>query len=239
MGTGNGHSIIVLSLVLLVGLMIPPAIADSPHPPPGGDFDGDGHANFQDACPHFSAPASGNGCSGPDSDNDGVPDKLEATSCVGQPEDYAGAGESGTPGIADGCPGTGPVCPDTFPTVATITASPATPVTVGTSITFTTTATDAEDGILTASISWTSSIDGGIGSGGSTAATLTVGTHTISASVTDSCGQTSNASISVTVNPVSNGDEKKSCAALEKENKAEEKGKAQGKAIAKDNNGCN
>ena len=72
------------------------------------------------------------------------------------------------------------------PPVVTIN-SPANGSTVpaGTVITFMGTATDTESGTLTASLTWTSSIDGTIGSGGSFSRTLSAGTHTITASVTD------------------------------------------------------
>ena len=73
----------------------------------------------------------------------------------------------------------------------------------GTSINFTGTASDTEDGDLTANLSWTSNLDGAIGSGGSFSATLTVGTHTVTASVTDSGGLSGSDAISVTVNPAS------------------------------------
>ena len=69
-------------------------------------------------------------------------------------------------------------------------------------ITFTGTATDPEDGNLTASMTWTSSIDGAVGSGGSVPTTgLSLGTHTITASVTDAGGDERSASITVRVNP--------------------------------------
>jgi hypothetical protein len=75
---------------------------------------------------------------------------------------------------------------------------------VGTSITFTGTANDTEDGNISANLAWTSSIDGSIGSGGSfTISTLSVGTHTITASVTDSGGLSGDDSITVNINPVS------------------------------------
>ncbi len=68
-------------------------------------------------------------------------------------------------------------------------------------ITFTGTASDAEDGDLTGSLGWTSDLDGSIGSGGSFAtSTLSVGTHTITASVTDAGGSTASDAITVTVN---------------------------------------
>ena len=66
-------------------------------------------------------------------------------------------------------------------------------------ITFEGTASDTEDGDLTASLSWTSSIDGPIGTGGSFSTALSDGNHTITASVTDSGGKTGSASISITV----------------------------------------
>ncbi|MCK4723899.1 MAG: S8 family serine peptidase, partial [Dehalococcoidia bacterium] len=66
-------------------------------------------------------------------------------------------------------------------------------------ITFGGTASDTEDDDLTASLVWTSSIDGEIGTGGSFSTTLSEGQHTITASVTDSDGNTGSASISVAV----------------------------------------
>jgi subtilisin len=71
--------------------------------------------------------------------------------------------------------------------------------TSGTSINFSGTATDAEDGDLTSDLVWTSNLDSDIGTGGSFNAVLSDGTHTITASVTDSDGLTGSASITVTV----------------------------------------
>src|SRR6185295_15652956 len=51
-------------------------------------------------------------------------------------------------------------------------------------------ATDAEDGDLGAGVRWTSSLDGALGTGGTIDATLGVGTHTITASVSDQHGVT-------------------------------------------------
>ena len=49
------------------------------------------------------------------------------------------------------------------------------------------TAGDAEDGDLSGSISWSSNLDGGLGTGASvTTSSLSVGVHVITASVTDS-----------------------------------------------------
>jgi hypothetical protein len=70
----------------------------------------------------------------------------------------------------------------------------------GTPVTFSGTATDTQDGSKTASISWTSSLNGAIGSGGSfTTSALTAGTHTITASVTDSGGLVGSAARTVTI----------------------------------------
>ncbi|MEM9593333.1 MAG: hypothetical protein AAGD06_03680, partial [Acidobacteriota bacterium] len=76
----------------------------------------------------------------------------------------------------------------------------------GTSVTFTGAATDAEDGALTGSLSWSSSLDGVIGTGGSfSTSALSVGSHTVTASVADSGGLTASASVNVTIDPVVGG----------------------------------
>ena len=81
-------------------------------------------------------------------------------------------------------------------------ASPADPFTFASeaTITFAGTASDTEDGVLTANLAWTSSIDSSIGSaGGGFSTTLSDGNHAITASVKDSDGKTGSASISITV----------------------------------------
>ncbi len=74
------------------------------------------------------------------------------------------------------------------PPVVTITApADSSSFGIGDSILFTGTATDLEDGDISASLSWSSDIDGVIGSGASfSTSSLSVGVHTITASVTDS-----------------------------------------------------
>ena len=70
----------------------------------------------------------------------------------------------------------------------------------GASITFTGTANDAEDGNIATSLTWTSSINGTIGSGASfSTSSLSAGNHTITASVTDSGGLPGSAQITLTV----------------------------------------
>jgi len=68
-----------------------------------------------------------------------------------------------------------------------------------TSVSFAGSASDLEDGDITTNLSWTSSIDGVIGTGSSFPIYLTDGTHTITAQVTDAGGKTSSDSITIIV----------------------------------------
>ena len=79
----------------------------------------------------------------------------------------------------------------------------------GIPISFSGTATDNEDGTISDAISWTSDLDGLLGTGQNIVINLSLGVHAITASVTDSEGSTDTEVISVTVNPVipgGNGD---------------------------------
>ena len=72
----------------------------------------------------------------------------------------------------------------------------------GAAITFSGTASDVEDGNLTSSLTWTSSVNGTIGTGGSfSTSALSLGSHTITARVTDGGGAEGSAAIAITVNP--------------------------------------
>jgi len=62
------------------------------------------------------------------------------------------------------------------------------------------TAADVEDGDLSAAVTWTSSVDGPLGTGGTLSVSLRSGTHTITASVTDTGGKRANAQITLVVN---------------------------------------
>jgi hypothetical protein len=76
----------------------------------------------------------------------------------------------------------------------------------GTAVAFSGSATDVEDGDLTGSLAWESNLDGHLGNGGSISAVLTtVGTHTITASVSDSGDLSGKASITVVVEASSGG----------------------------------
>jgi hypothetical protein len=75
----------------------------------------------------------------------------------------------------------------------------------GAVVSFSGSASDAQDGSLTAALAWTSNINGAIGTGGAFTKVLTAGTHTIKATVTDSGGMTTVRQVTVTVNAPSSG----------------------------------
>jgi subtilisin family serine protease len=71
----------------------------------------------------------------------------------------------------------------------------------GASVTFSGSASDVQDGNLSANIVWSSSLQGTIGTGASvSSSTLMVGTHVITANVSDSGNLTASQSITLTVN---------------------------------------
>ncbi len=87
---------------------------------------------------------------------------------------------------------------NTAPVVTITTPTNETQVAPGTPITFSGTASDAEDGNLATRLVWTSSRDGVIGQSGSfTTSALSVGVHTITAKVTDGFGVQATASITL------------------------------------------
>jgi hypothetical protein len=89
---------------------------------------------------------------------------------------------------------------DQAPSVSITTPADDTVIDHGTGVELAATATD-EDGDLSESIAWTSSLDGPLGSGASlTVMTLSPGTHEITASVSDHLSQAGNASITLMVN---------------------------------------
>ena len=69
----------------------------------------------------------------------------------------------------------------------------------GSTITFSGSASDNQDGNLSPGLRWTSSLMGPIGNGSSFSRTLTAGTHVISASVTDSGGMAGSQQVTMTV----------------------------------------
>ena len=105
------------------------------------------------------------------------------------PDDLAGVEELYPPG--------GPV--NTAPAVAITGPANNSSITQGTALAFTGSASDQEDGSLSSRIVWTSSIDGQIGVGSSVTATLSAGTHTVTAQVSDSGGLSATSQVAVTV----------------------------------------
>jgi Domain of unknown function (DUF1929) len=102
------------------------------------------------------------------------------------------------------CLAGGPACAappgsSNTPPVVVIDPPATTTVVSGTPMTFTGEATDATDGDLTDSLVWSSTRDGSLGTGETVTATLSVGTHIIAASVTDSSGLTDADTITVHV----------------------------------------
>jgi hypothetical protein len=69
----------------------------------------------------------------------------------------------------------------------------------GDDIAFSGSASDAEDGDLTASLAWVSNLDGAVGVGDSFTATLLAGSHTITAMATDSEGLSGSDEITITI----------------------------------------
>lgn len=92
---------------------------------------------------------------------------------------------------------------NTAPVVSIAAPSNGTSFPQGATISFSGSASDAQDGNLSSRLTWRSSQDGQIGTGGSFSRTLSAGTHVITASVTDGggLGASSQVTITVTVNP--------------------------------------
>ena len=76
------------------------------------------------------------------------------------------------------------------PSVRIVTPASGATFAAGSVVTLTGTAQDAEDGDLTRQIEWSSSVQGWLGNGGSVSASLSSGSHTLTARVLDSQGLT-------------------------------------------------
>lgn len=95
--------------------------------------------------------------------------------------------------------------PNQAPVAAITSPADGATVTEGDSVAFEGTVSDVEDGTITAGLSWSSTIDGPIGTGaGFSSADLSVGTHTITLTAVDSHGATGSDSITLTVDPAGN-----------------------------------
>jgi hypothetical protein len=75
---------------------------------------------------------------------------------------------------------------NTAPTVTILSPANGATVTAGTGVIFSGSATDTQDGSLSSKLVWKSSIDGQLGTGATFTRALKAGTHTITATVTDS-----------------------------------------------------
>jgi glucose/arabinose dehydrogenase len=90
--------------------------------------------------------------------------------------------------------------PNTAPSVQISSPADGASFSAGSGIQFTGTATDAEEGDLSATLAWQSSRDGALGTGGSLQVqTLSVGQHTITATSTDRGGLSGQATVQITV----------------------------------------
>ena len=90
--------------------------------------------------------------------------------------------------------------PNVAPSVTIVSPVSGSAFPAGSAVSFTGTASDSEDGDLTSSLSWVSSRDGTIGSGGTfSRSDLSEGVHTITTSVLDSGGLSDSAQVTVTI----------------------------------------
>jgi len=94
---------------------------------------------------------------------------------------------------------------NTAPSVSIASPGSGTSHASGTAVSFSGSASDTQDGSLSAKLAWTSSLDGAIGAGGAFSKVLTVGSHTIKATVTDSGGMTTVKQVTVTINAPTSG----------------------------------
>ena len=111
-------------------------------------------------------------------------------------EIIVGSAATVTPTVATNTP-----APNAAPTVSITAPADSSSFASGATITFTGTANDAEDGNISTSIVWSSDIDGVFGTAASINYTPSDGSHTITASITDSGGKKSTFSINIQVGP--------------------------------------
>ncbi len=110
------------------------------------------------------------------------------------------SGRCVTGGIVDAAAALAGSSANTAPTTAISAPGNGASFTAGAAVTFTGSASDAQDGSLTASLAWTSSVQGALGTGGSvTRSDLVVGTHVITATATDSGGLSSSSSVTIVI----------------------------------------
>ncbi len=111
---------------------------------------------------------------------------------------YNGGGTSGYSNIAAGQTEAEPTV-NTAPVVTMTNPADGASYPDNAPISFAGSASDDQDGDLTASLAWTSSLSGSLGAGGSFSATLPAGTHVITARVTDSGGLVGSKTVTMVV----------------------------------------
>ncbi len=92
-----------------------------------------------------------------------------------------------------------PIATNSEPTISISSPSSNAKFETASVVTFTGSASDNEDGDISHIIAWTSSIDGSLGNGSNLARTLSAGTHTITAAITDSGDLKTEISISIEI----------------------------------------
>jgi len=151
------------------------------------------------ATPHVSAVAALIWSANPSWTNVQIRNAMNATA-----RDLGAAGRDvkfgyGLVRAADALAYLGGGTPNTAPSVTITSPTNGASFTTTDNITFTGTAVDTEDGTLSNNLVWTSNVSGQIGTGATFTRTLPAGTHTITASVTDSGGLVGTKSITITV----------------------------------------
>ena len=112
---------------------------------------------------------------------------------------FNGSGNSSYSNIGSGRTAAGSGSSNTAPTVTLSSPANNASFAEGVSITFAGSATDTQDGNLTGSLQWTSSLSGALGTGGSLTRSLSAGTHVITASVSDSGGLPASRQVTIVV----------------------------------------
>ena len=102
-------------------------------------------------------------------------------------------------GVQSLYPSSGTQTTNTAPTVAISSPASGGSFLSGSAIPFSGSASDSQDGNISSRLVWKSSLDGQIGTGASFSKVLTVGSHVITASVTDSGGLSASSSVTITV----------------------------------------
>ena len=158
--------------------------------PASTDTDGDGLSDNDEVNVHGTDPSL------EDTDSDGLTDPEEISTTNTDPTNPDSDGDGLTDGV-EVAAGTDPN--DAAPVVTIMGPASASTFLTTETVTLDGTAIDAEDGDITASLQWSSDLDGLLGSGASVSASLSPGTHVIAASATDSKTATTVATVNVIV----------------------------------------